>query len=157
MDTMGVNSGVDKLLRVVVFSGYKGRARDFHRICVLQMGTHCEVLRTLADWAKSRPKEYKQIVNKLKRIAENKDLPIGRTIKRVGSQHRIVQISTENARLYCFYDKGYDSTVICVHSLQVNKGTKETMQNKAILKANRLRERWQSALPVRGKPDVRVG
>jgi hypothetical protein len=152
-----VNSGVDIYLKLQVFSGLPDRSRHLHRICLLQIGERCDVLKTLNDWAQSSHQEYIRIVDKLKQIAENEDLPCLKTIKRVGEGKRIVQVTADNARLYGFPDSDTNSyTFVCVNTFWVGSGNKKKSQNKEIREAGELMDRWQNAQPVVGYPDVRI-
>jgi hypothetical protein len=120
-----VNSEVDICLKLQVFSGLPDRSRHLHRIRLLQVGERCDLLDTLSKWAQSCPGDYKSIVNKLNRIAENEVLPRLSTIKRVGQDHQIVQVAADNARLYGFQDSDNSYTFVCVNTFWIGSGNRK--------------------------------
>ena len=148
-----VNPGVDNLLILRDIDALPRRERDFHRIRFLHIGQRCKVVDGLAGWAKSSSIEYKGIMAKLRIIAKNNDLPKLSTIKRVGISKNIIQISIGNARLYCFNDNSGNLNVICTNTFWIGRGNKKTEQNKAIVEAEKLMNRWQNAIPVINCPD----
>lgn len=145
------------LVRLVPLSGFEQSEGDHHRIRLLQVGVRCKVSEDIQEWARNSVGEYKRIIaTRLKLIASYEELPVLKTIKRVGKKKQVVEVVGNQKRLFCFLDADGGYTVVCVNTFSIGSGNKKTEQSRTIEEADELRELWRNAKPVAGMLDTRV-
>ena len=147
--------GIDNVLRLVPIPKFPERERDARRIRVLEIEGR-SILPDLLKWQRSSPNVWKTVLSKLRKIAEEPELPRLETIKRVGNGRFIIEIVADSARLFAFEEDDGDFTLICVWTFWIKGGDKTKQQYKAIEEAIARRSRWRQAQPVEGEADIRV-
>jgi len=146
---------IDTVIRLVPLPGLGDRVRGKHRIRILEVNGR-SILPELLKWQKSSPGVWKSILRRLELISEYEDLPRLDTVKRVGREKVIIEIVLGSARLLGFEDQDGHLTFVCAETFWIKGGNKLAQQDKAIRRAEQLRERWMNAMTLEGVPDTRI-
>ena len=109
-----------------------------HRIRALEVNDRSPALTALRDWKRDSPADYKKIMATIKLVAGNDRVRTSR-VKRCWRAKELFEMRGDKARLFFFYTKDGDETVVVVGSYWKTKASARE-QNTAIDRAEKLRQ-----------------